>query len=261
MNKGSFHINRFTSHRFNKYIECIKFYDFKDDKPIQLSPEGCFEMILQLDYSFYNETSATKGWEVRPHNFLGGLHNKSYRIRSENKGSKLISIQFTQNGAMHFIPDKLTLFKNKIICLDDIYSPSVLKSLLDLDLEQNSQTTLSKLDCFLEAIFKERAPSPIEPGLQMILKQNGTVSIDGIAARVGLSASHFRKRFNEEIGMSPKEYCKIVRINKALECLAIDPKISLTKLSYALGCFDQSHFIREFKSVMDSTPRKHLLME
>lgn len=261
MDTNNFHINKFESNHFKKYVECIKIYDFNNDKPILLNPEGCFEMIFQLDNSFYNETSTTNGWEARPNNFLGGLHNKAYHIKSENKKAKLISIQFKQDCAKHFIPDKLTLFKNKIIGLNEVYHKSALEPIHDLRLDKNVCQNLKEIDSFLGNIFNERKTSPIDLGIQTILKNSGLVSISMVARKVGLSNAQFRKRFNEEIGMSPKEYYKIVRINKAIQRLAINPKIKLTELTYLLGYFDQSHFIKDFKSIMGLSPKKHLMQE
>ena len=53
--------------------------------------------------------------------------------------------------------------------------------------------------------------------------------------------------------MSPKAYAGIVRFQKVL---AGYNGQSMTDLAHEAGYFDQSHFIRHFKKISNTTPRK-----
>ena len=64
------------------------------------------------------------------------------------------------------------------------------------------------------------------------------------------SIACFERLFNELIGANPKEYARIVRFQKSLKLLQHDfENINLAQLAYQCGYADQSHFIREFKTI------------
>jgi AraC-like DNA-binding protein len=77
--------------------------------------------------------------------------------------------------------------------------------------------------------------------------------IDEIAARVGLSESHFRRRFSDEIGFSPLEYVSWQRIQRAKQLLVSD-EISVTKLAYDLGFQSSAYFTQVFRKLTGMTP-------
>ena len=60
------------------------------------------------------------------------------------------------------------------------------------------------------------------------------------------------------VGINPKSFIKLTRFQIALNQL-IDRKCkNLTSLSHSLYFFDQTHFIKDFKSFMGTTPLKFL---
>ena len=108
------------------------------------------------------------------------------------------------------------------------------------------------------SIFRENNSAQINRAVHEIYKHQGFISIQTLAGKVCLSPQQFRRRFNEEVGMSPKEYSRIVRINHVLALLRKKTGSTLTQLTYQLGYFDQAHFIRDFKAVMGDSP-KHFI--
>jgi AraC-like DNA-binding protein len=77
--------------------------------------------------------------------------------------------------------------------------------------------------------------------------------IDEIAAHVGLSESHFRRRFSEETGFSPLEYVSWQRIQRAKQLLVSD-EISVTKLAFDLGFQSSAYFAQVFRKLTGMTP-------
>ena len=61
-----------------------------------------------------------------------------------------------------------------------------------------------------------------------------------------LSNKHFGRVFAEYVGATPKEFLRIVRIQRALYTLQCQLGISFAQLAYECGFFDQSHMIKEF---------------
>ena len=64
------------------YIQAFKVYHFIDKDDVFLVPKGVFEMVFQSQHSFQHNTNYSSGWQLRPRNFVGGLHNQAYRVNS-----------------------------------------------------------------------------------------------------------------------------------------------------------------------------------
>jgi AraC-like DNA-binding protein len=78
-------------------------------------------------------------------------------------------------------------------------------------------------------------------------------SIDDIAVQVGLSESHFRRRFHEETGFSPLEYVTRQRVLRAKELLH-DERLSITRLAFDLGFQSSGYFAQVFRKMTGMTP-------
>jgi AraC-like DNA-binding protein len=74
-----------------------------------------------------------------------------------------------------------------------------------------------------------------------------------IASSVHISGSHLRHLIKREIGMSARQYVKMVRLKRARELLE-SSFLSVKEVMSSVGMSDISHFVREYKSVFGCTP-------
>ncbi|WP_321815645.1 MULTISPECIES: AraC family transcriptional regulator [unclassified Paraburkholderia] len=79
-----------------------------------------------------------------------------------------------------------------------------------------------------------------------------TISLTDLADVAGLSVSRFAARFSQEVGISPQQYVRIVRVRHAQRLLRRGVSPSL--VAAEVGFFDQSHLCRHFKRVLGQTP-------
>jgi AraC-like DNA-binding protein len=79
-----------------------------------------------------------------------------------------------------------------------------------------------------------------------------TISLTDLADVAGLSVSRFAARFSQEVGVSPQQYVRIVRVHHAQRLLRRGVSPSL--VAAEVGFFDQSHLCRHFKRVLGRTP-------
>jgi transcriptional regulator GlxA family with amidase domain len=82
------------------------------------------------------------------------------------------------------------------------------------------------------------------------------LSIEELALSVRLSSSHLLKLFKTEVGISPIQYLRHVRLEKAKELLEKDFKL-IKEISWEIGIKDVSHFVRDFKQRYGVTPSKY----
>jgi len=227
-----------------------------DDMDVFLLPKGVFEIVFQSQHSFQHNTNYSSGWKLRPRNFIGGLHNQAYNVNSGTKENYCIVVEFRPNSAKYFIPEKLNVFQNAVIDINEIWGKSASQLSQKLDKEGCEELKLEHIENFLLQQFIAPRPSVVDRALQKIISSNGFEKINDLAHNASLSSAQFRKRFNEEVGISPSQYSKIVRVNASLKSIK-ENKRSLTDLSYSLGYFDQSHFIKDFKHMVGLSPKKY----
>ncbi len=82
-------------------------------------------------------------------------------------------------------------------------------------------------------------------------------SVADLAKKYGVSRQNFTKHFEFNLCKSPSDYKKIQRFREALKSqIKKSSKDNLTSLSYDMLFYDQSHLIKDFKSLTGLTPKK-----
>ncbi|WP_050753640.1 helix-turn-helix domain-containing protein [Pseudobacteroides cellulosolvens] len=124
----------------------------------------------------------------------------------------------------------------------------------------------SNLDDFIEVLNKillpyiqekERLPVLLA-AIEQLKRSSGTITVNELSNITYYSERHLNRIFKEYVGTSVKTFSRIIRINTSIEKMK-EQKSILTVLAQDIGFFDQSHFIRDFKSVCGVTPKDYAL--
>lgn len=78
-------------------------------------------------------------------------------------------------------------------------------------------------------------------------------TLGNLSLAVNISASRLRHLFKAEVGNTPKQYLKDLRLRAALE-LAQTTTLSMKQIMLRVGINDESHFLRDFKKTFGLTP-------
>jgi methylphosphotriester-DNA--protein-cysteine methyltransferase len=87
------------------------------------------------------------------------------------------------------------------------------------------------------------------------------VRIVKMAEAMGMNVKTFERRFRKTIGLTPKSFSAIIRLQQAIRSIQKNgPAISHGDLMDALnsGYYDQSHFIKSCLRITGLTPKKIL---
>jgi AraC-like DNA-binding protein len=112
----------------------------------------------------------------------------------------------------------------------------------------------------LEARLAERLPvlrglHPQVAGLMRCAIEAPTVG--AAVRRSGLSHRRFIAEFRHAVGLAPKAYLQVQRLQSALKALRTDPAAPLADVAALAGYADQSHFGREFLAFAGVTPARY----
>lgn len=113
----------------------------------------------------------------------------------------------------------------------------------------------SCLDEFIQGVDRLlRRRCPAGDGFSHVLALTaGRRGVAAAAADLAYSPRHLGRLFQTQLGLSPKTFSQVMRVNRAAQALRAGQD-SLTWLAQELGYYDQSHFIRAFRQVCGVTP-------
>jgi AraC-like DNA-binding protein len=108
---------------------------------------------------------------------------------------------------------------------------------------------------FLTAILPAtEVVSAVVKTARAMIRNNGSVRIAEIADQTGLGLRQFERRFDQEIGISPKLYARIIRFEAALQRRAVLPTTPWTDIAHDLGYHDQMHMVHDFTRLAGDSP-------
>lgn len=173
----------------------------------------------------------------------------------------MIAVVFHPFGAKAFFDIPMNEFSHQTIATKDLNSKP-LKELEDRILyTSDDNRCIGLIESFLInnlKPFKEYNYKRMVAAIQTINSGENQMSVSRLAETVCLSTKQFQRIFNEHVGITPKEFMRIVRFHKALFTLQNNPSMSFTRLAHECGYYDQSHMTSEFKLLSGYTPSEYV---
>lgn len=116
----------------------------------------------------------------------------------------------------------------------------------------------------LEQTLIAQATRPLarHPAVSFALKafqlQHPPPQISNVTDQIGLSHRRFSQVFCEEVGLTPKLFCRVQRFQEVVHCLENKQQIEWADVALTCGYFDQSHFIHDFRAFSGLNPTAYL---
>ncbi len=184
---------------------------------------------------------------------LIGAQVTPFKLLAE-ESNKTVSIIFQPGGLNRFLNIPMTeIFDNGYSARDVIGSE--IEELLYKSHDTISSVELSSIvqSYFLRKLSRVKEVLPIDHALSY-LSANYNTSLDKVAEMACMSVRTFERKCQERLGMPAKMYARIARFYRAYKILESRSSISWTDLTYEVGYYDQTHFIKDFKEFSRLTP-------
>jgi AraC-like DNA-binding protein len=249
--------------RLKPFIKC--FYIFHSDSEVEFEdvvfPSGFTEIVFNLGPGSW-ASAVGNGYKVTPQIELWGQVTKPMPIKSKGK-HLILGVRFFPHSAGYFLREEIEQFNNAVSDLSDVLGNSV-KTLHTRLLETNDLINRIKL---IEIFLLKRLSNDKKLNLRIedighllhSINRNYTEnSINLVASQHGISPRYLHKLVYQYTGLSPKLLNRINRFQNSLKFITKNEE-SLTSIAYECGYFDQSHFIRDFKSFTGVTPSDYLV--
>lgn len=240
------------------------YYSFKSYSDITFSdtvfPSGDMEMIFNLGCGRWEYLDGTSFVET-PKIELWGQVTKPLSIRSKG-AHHMLGIKFHTHSASFFLNDQIGVFNDSINDPSDVIGKSVsalYQRLLDCGQEEEQIVLLEEflVNRMVKLEKKTFHINKVADILNCISSDAGGSNIASIASRHNITTRYLQRLLHQHTGLSPKSFDKINRFQHSLKMISRNEQ-PFTSIAYACGYFDQSHFIRDFKSFTGLTPSSYL---
>lgn len=195
-----------------------------------------------------------------PESFIYGQVNKFRRIQSVGKIGMLVLV-FQPHGSHLLLGIPAIELSDEIRSLSDFWGAEagaledqVLHAADNAERIEILESFLTKkLNHFLD-------PDPvIQKSLELIYTHHGLTPIHELNKILQVSERQLERKFRENIGISPKNFSNVIRLQFFLRLFRTKPpQKSLTEIGYESGYYDQAHLIREFRKSVGLSPGQYI---
>lgn len=245
--------------RLTQYVKCYYIYESSSEAAFEdtVFPSGQMEIIFNLGTGHWH-TAPGETYVTNPPIELWGQLVGPLPVRSTGKNTMLGIRLFPHAAACFLNNNKADLFTNQVVDFRAISDRSVRALYNQLQDTSAWKTRITLVEAFLleklNLAEKKLSRATVVSDIMQEMEQADFFdNIENVASRYGFTSRYLQKLFLQYTGLTPKLYSKINRFQNSLR-LVTQKEASLTSIAYDCGYFDQSHFIREFKSFTGVTP-------
>jgi AraC-like DNA-binding protein len=222
----------FVDHFWEKQVEKsgIIPYDIET-----IFPEDQTVLTYSFGKDYYRSHANTENFKAINGVQLEGLH-QAPNFYKHQPGIHIFGVKFRVGGLYAFLNSPVSNTNNFSIDAATLFS-----ALPEFESVMGFELRSQLMETYLVDILIDKQVKKYFKLLQLIEELESNVHT------IYNSYKTLSRLFQEVIGISPKEYVQIKRINKSLALFASTKDIKSQDLADQLGYYDSAHFINEFK--------------
>jgi AraC-like DNA-binding protein len=235
-----------------RHVECV--WRLSDPRPAggvqAIYPDGRCELIVHLEKP-PRCWDGVEGWHAQARTLFAAQRGVAVRLES-TRALDCIGIRLRPAASNHVLPrsaqqrDRIA----DLATLDGAFSRALARAVRAF--ASDKPDPLWKL---LSRRCSSAVDARIASAVERLEHGGGRVRIDTLARESGLSRRGFQLRFRAAVGLTPKEFARLVRLQATLRALdATDLRIA--ELASDGGFSDQAHATRELRRVTGLTPAR-----
>ncbi|HET8804185.1 MAG TPA: helix-turn-helix domain-containing protein [Aequorivita sp.] len=192
-----------------------------------------------------------------------GVSTRFNGVWKLNGSYVIFRILFTANGFHSLFALSLKDFTNQMVDAKSVFGNQIAHLDQQLRRANNINEMAMCADAFLKGFVLPKKDNTLKEGFtavyNTILQSNCAVPIEEYATMANMSMRNFERKFREQVGTSPKLFCRTLRFNRALKLKLRAPGKCWTNIALECDYYDQMHMIRDFKKFGGMSPTKLFL--
>ncbi|XDD51779.1 DUF6597 domain-containing transcriptional factor [Leptospira sp. WS92.C1] len=220
-------------------------------------PDGCSELIFHTGDLFQRSTSGSE-FEIQPRSFYYGQLKRFLLLKPTGK-IDIIAVRFFPWGFRSIFPIPSGEFTELCTSIDLIWNQ------MGKELEEKIQIAKTKeerveiiFNFLISNLIRNKRKNPNAMAIvKGIVQTEGLHSVRSIRDRFEIEERTLERYFHEFVGLTPKHFMKITRLQHFLKVAEGKKILNFSQLAQECRFFDQSHLIREFKNFVGVTPKEY----
>jgi AraC-like DNA-binding protein len=216
--------------------------------PDAIIPDGRIELIVHYSGTFWRHAA---GSIVRqPASLLVGQMTGPAILAPEGYAG-VAAIRLRSAAARTLLEFSVDEISERFVDLEAVF-PSVTMLRQQLADARDDAARTSAMEAWLIDRACPDPRRPIEEAVAVIVRSHGQASMDHLSALTGLGVRQIERQFHRDVGLSPKTFSRIIRLQSALRLIRTGQPLA----DVALGCgyYDQAHMARDFRQLAAMSP-------
>jgi AraC-like DNA-binding protein len=157
-----------------------------------------------------------------------------------------------------FLRVPISELTDRIVAIDDVWGTAgsrLSSEFCDLDEAARIDRLESVLLTRLARSRPQTGTLDVEGLAAATVRRQGRVTVEAMAHAAGVSRQHLSRQFRERIGIAPKLYSRLARVQSGLIYAGSRARVDWAHAAIEMGYADQSHMIAEFREFTALTPQ------
>lgn len=188
-----------------------------------------------------------------------GVVTGKFTRKLEGEG-QVLGIKFRPAAFYPFYQRTVSDFTDDTLPFSAIFDEDVTSVESEILSDTVNESMVKRAESFLMNHLPGKDPKiqEINTIIETIMNEKSIIKVDDVIDRFDVSKRTLQRLFKKYVGVSPKWIIQRYRLHEAAEMMTANSEKNWPQLALELGYFDQSHFIRDFKTIIGQTPGEYL---
>lgn len=227
-------------------------------------PDGNTEIIIDLtensQHIYDNET--LQEIQTCRHAWVSGVRTKPITIPS-GAGNRMLIVAFKKGRAHPFYRFPMNELSDIVAEAGLVFGRNVCGLREQVLAAKSVDQMFLLVERFLlqqagDTVWEDNATKCIEYAVSRMVNYPTRRCLPQLSDEIGYSQKHFIDLFRQHVGVTPKQYLKIVRFQNAIRTMERRHMIRWSEVALESGYYDQAHFIHDFKFFSGFTPNEYM---
>jgi AraC-like DNA-binding protein len=172
----------------------------------------------------------------------------------------VMGVHFRPGGGYPFFGLPAGELRNSVVALGDLWGTDAGDLSEQILAAREHPERLAVLERWLMKLFPRPADRhPAVPyALRTFLSAPHAGTVASVTHQIGLSPRRFIDVFRDQVGLTPKVFCRIRRFQRAVQAVHGMQKVEWARVAADGGYFDQAHFIHDFRAFSGINPSEYM---
>ena len=225
-------------------------------------PSGTAEIVINLraDETRLYDAGDTEKCRRLPGAIVCGPQSEYFVIDTEEQIAT-VGVHFKAGGLFPFVEPPSHELAGTHVALEDLWGREAARRLRQQVLE--AETPEGRLDALERELSARLVAAPsrhpaVAHALGKFRRVPHAQTIGDVTREIGLSPRRFIEVFKEQVGLTPKVFCRVRRFQRVLASIHERESVEWADVAVACGYYDQAHFIHDFRAFSGINPTAYL---